>query len=52
MKKHIGCSCFECHHPVRPIRHFVADNGKILCRKCRIRLKANGKMKQDANEYR
>lgn len=51
MKEHIGCSCCECHHPVRPVRHFVADDGRILCRTCRMRLKASGRMKQTADDY-
>lgn len=52
MKQHIGCSCYECHKPVRSVRHFVADDGRILCYKCRERLKADGRMKVDPSEYR
>lgn len=37
---------------LRSVRHFVADDGRILCRKCRLRLKAAGKMKQSDDEYR
>ena len=40
MKKSIGCSCYNCKRPVRPIKHFVAQDGRILCHKCRKKEKA------------
>lgn len=36
----IGCSCNTCGKSVHSTKHFIADDGRILCYKCRKKEKA------------
>jgi len=36
----IGCGCYICKRIVHSIKHFTAEDGRILCYKCRTKEKA------------
>lgn len=38
--KNIGCCCYKCKKTVHSVKHFTAEDGRILCYKCRIKEKA------------
>jgi hypothetical protein len=36
----IGYYCYVCEKPVRRVKHFTAEDGRVLCYKCRVKEKA------------